>query len=283
MKLGHNTLDAVASTSTLTASISLPTTTWDLLPTAVIVGAPSGATKQTGANLSIVGAGVSSYRYNVDNGPFSADIPVAQQIVLGNLSDAFHNVSVVGKTVVGGVPFEQPVANATTATWRVKATPPVLTMDTVAPILTSKRLTIRGTVDLGIIPEVFVSSPVTAGPVTAVPGTVLNTWTCDITGLKKGANTITVDATDVAFNHTTATAKFIVILPDGAFKGTEAPDVPDALKALQIAVGTSTASHEDMLHGDVAPLVDGVPAPDGVIDVSDALLILKKVVNLINF
>jgi hypothetical protein len=111
----------------------------------------------------------------------------------------------------------------------------------------------------------------------------MNTWTCEITGLKKGTNTITVDATDVAFNHTTVPVGVFAILPDGAFKGTADPDVPDALKALRIAVGTSTASREDMLHGDVSPLVDGVPAPDGVIDVNDALLILKKVVNLINF
>jgi cytochrome c peroxidase len=281
LALGHNTFTAVASTSTPTVSSTI-TATFDLLPTAVIVGTPSGASKLTNVNLTVSGAGITTYRYSVDNGTFSTDIPVAQKIVLSNLTDAFHTVRVVGKTLVNGIPFEQPEANATTATWRVKATPPVLTVD---PIVgpQGKNITISGTVDLGIIPEVFVSSPATAGQVSAVPGTSMNTWTCTITGFKKGTNTITVDATDVAFNHTAIPVNVFIILPDGAFRGAAVPDVSDALKALRIAVGTSIASKEDMLHGDVAPLLDGVPAPDGVIDVSDALLILKKVVNLLNF
>jgi hypothetical protein len=33
----------------------------------------------------------------------------------------------------------------------------------------------------------------------------------------------------------------------------------------------------------VAPLVNGVPAPDSRIDVADALTILKKVVGLVKF
>jgi hypothetical protein len=92
----------------------------------------------------------------VDNGPFGTDdIPVAQQIVLSNLSDAFHTVRVVGKAVVGIPPetFVQPEANATTATWRVKATPPVLTVNPVDG-LQGKNMTISGTVELGVIPEV---------------------------------------------------------------------------------------------------------------------------------
>jgi cytochrome c peroxidase len=283
IKLGHNSFTAVASTSTPTVSSSV-TATFDLFPTAVIVGAPSSATKQTGVNLSIRGDGVTTYRYSLDDGPFSAvDIPVAQQIVLSNLADAFYTLRVVGKTVVGGIPFEQPVPNATTATWRVKATPPVLTVNPLISPQGKASVTISGTVDLGIIPEVFASSPGTAGPVTAVPGAGMNTWSCDVTGLKKGTNTFTVIATDIAFNQTTKSVSSFVILPDGAFKNTAAPDITDAVKALRIAVGTSVASHEDMMHGDVAPLVNGVPAPDGVIDVSDALLILKKVVNLVNF
>jgi hypothetical protein len=33
----------------------------------------------------------------------------------------------------------------------------------------------------------------------------------------------------------------------------------------------------------VAPFVSGIPSPDGKIDLTDALMILKKVVGLVNF
>ena len=51
------------------------------------------------------------------------------------------------------------------------------------------------------------------------------------------------------------------------------------LKALRIAVGLVTPTAEERLRGDVAPL----GAPDDRIDVSDALLILKKAVGLVSF
>jgi hypothetical protein len=57
----------------------------------------------------------------------------------------------------------------------------------------------------------------------------------------------------------------------------------DALKALHIAVGVITPTADDLIRGDVAPQVNGVPAPDGRIGVDDALLILKKAAGLINF
>jgi hypothetical protein len=38
-----------------------------------------------------------------------------------------------------------------------------------------------------------------------------------------------------------------------------------------------------MLHGDVAPLVDGVPTRNNAIDIADALLILRKTVGLVTF
>jgi hypothetical protein len=73
------------------------------------------------------------------------------------------------------------------------------------------------------------------------------------------------------------------IVPDGDLTGEATVDVADALRALRIAVGLITPIDQDMAHGDVAPLVNDGPAPDGKIDVSDALIILKKVVGLISW
>jgi hypothetical protein len=55
----------------------------------------------------------------------------------------------------------------------------------------------------------------------------------------------------------------------------------DALRALQISAGIYTATAEERGRADVAPMLNGKPAPDGVIDIGDALVILKKGLGLI--
>jgi bilirubin oxidase len=61
------------------------------------------------------------------------------------------------------------------------------------------------------------------------------------------------------------------------------PTVQDALRALQIAVGIINPTADDLLNLDVAPLIEGVSTPDGVIDIIDALLILRMAIGLIDF
>jgi hypothetical protein len=144
-------------------------------------------------------------------------------------------------------------------------------------------MTVGGTVELGSIPFVTVDTSATVGPVTTVGGNGISIWSCDVSGLIKGDNTITVTAQDFVFNRTVKTAIVTIALPDGNFKGTGVTDISDALKALRIAVGLVQPTATDLLHGDVAPLVNGVPAPDCVISIADALLILKKAIGLISF
>lgn len=59
--------------------------------------------------------------------------------------------------------------------------------------------------------------------------------------------------------------------------------ISDGLKVLRIAVGLETATADIYAKADVAPLKDGKSSPDGVIDIVDALVILKKVVGLVNW
>jgi hypothetical protein len=132
---------------------------------------------------------------------------------------------------------------------------------------------------LGSVPAVTADTGVTIGPLTIV-GT---TWSCQLSGLRKGTNTISVKAVDSAFNTTVATAAIDLVTPDGNFKGSGATDLTDALRALRIAAGIITPTANDLFHGDVAPLANGVPAPDSTIDVSDALVILRKAVALVVF
>ena len=71
--------------------------------------------------------------------------------------------------------------------------------------------------------------------------------------------------------------------PSGDMDGDGLVTVADALLALRVAVNPTLMDPKYLVNGDVAPLVNGVPHPDGIIDVSDALLILKKVVGLLSW
>lgn len=53
----------------------------------------------------------------------------------------------------------------------------------------------------------------------------------------------------------------------------------DAMRALQIAVGVVQKGRNDELL-DVAPLAGGVPAPDGAVDVGDAVVLLRRSIDL---
>ena len=54
--------------------------------------------------------------------------------------------------------------------------------------------------------------------------------------------------------------------------------------ALKFALGLETPTQDDTAHGDVAPLgPQGQPSPDGVINVGDALVILRKALGIIWF
>jgi hypothetical protein len=44
-----------------------------------------------------------------------------------------------------------------------------------------------------------------------------------------------------------------------------------------------TASTDQMEHGDVAPLLDGSHAPDGVMNAADVLVIQRKTLGQINY
>lgn len=259
-------------------TLSLPVT---VLPVATLTGAPSGGkTTLTGATLTVGGAGVASYQYSLDGGPLSAELPVALPIVLTALPDGSHSVSALGRDAAGN---QQPAQSPTTVTWTVKATPPVLTLDPPVSPTRAASQTIGGTVELGSIPLVTLDSGAQAGPVSSIGGNGISRWSCTVTGLVAGANRITVSAVDFVFNRTTVTGTIQVVVADGNLKGSGVVDLSDALSALRIAVGLRQPSAAELLHGDVAPLVNGIPAPDGRIDLADALAILRKVVGLISF
>jgi uncharacterized delta-60 repeat protein len=59
----------------------------------------------------------------------------------------------------------------------------------------------------------------------------------------------------------------LIIMPDGNF---------DVTIALRIAAGIDPQQAPDLVHADVAPLLNGMPQPDGKIDIDDVVMILRK-------
>ena len=56
--------------------------------------------------------------------------------------------------------------------------------------------------------------------------------------------------------------------------------VTDALMALKIAVGLDTPTPAQMTRYDLAPIVNGVSEPNGAIDITDAMVVLRLAVGL---
>ena len=74
-------------------------------------------------------------------------------------------------------------------------------------------------------------------------------------------------------------------LPSGkiASDGVSTVTIADALRALQIAVGLFAPTDADLANGDVAPLVEGRPSPNGSINVGDAIVILQRSLGIVKW
>jgi hypothetical protein len=129
------------------------------------------------------------------------------------------------------------------------------------------------------------------GLATVVPAAppVPGTWSFTVNSLPVNqVASITALASDPAGNQTTSAPVSVtfVVPHDGDLNMDGAVNISDALGSLRVAVGLDVADPEHTAHGDVFPLDTAVPAKpvgDNKIDVADALLTLRKVVQLVTF
>jgi hypothetical protein len=70
---------------------------------------------------------------------------------------------------------------------------------------------------------------------------------------------------------------------DGDLNADGLVNVADLLFGYRVLSGKITLTTEQSLHGDVAPLVDGKPAPDGKFSIGDLLAIQRKIFGLAAF
>ena len=111
-------------------------------PTAVLADVPSSPTQQTSVSIRVSGAGVVSYRYQLDGGGYSSATNVAERILGADLSAGEHTLNVRGIDAAGNLQI-----NPTALTWNIDIEAPVA-MITGAPEgtnnLTAAEVTVSG-------------------------------------------------------------------------------------------------------------------------------------------
>jgi hypothetical protein len=122
----------------------------------------------------------------------------------------------------------------------------------------------------------------TACSVDAASGAITITGasgSCIITATKMAdSNYLASAASSAASVTVTAAASDGILDPDNT---TGRPGLKDALMALGFAMGEAIPTPGQLRRGDTSPMINGVPHPDGKIDLGDVLVILRKAVGLV--
>jgi hypothetical protein len=201
-------------------------------------------------------------------------VPVLTGQPLPSLLDGPHTVTVDGSDLAGNHTIINNI-------FTVDATPPVITV--ASPKVFNGRV---GNTSPALTFTVADANLLPLNTVVRLDGVVVPTGTATLGPfLVASSHTLTIDALDGAGNPSSfTTLPFTIILSDGRIVAVAPadPGVADALLALKHAVGLLPLLVGDQFaHGDVAPLdANGVPQPNGVIDIADALTILKRAVGL---
>ncbi|WP_428558621.1 MAG: hypothetical protein ACP59X_12210 [Solidesulfovibrio sp. DCME] len=173
-------------------------------PTATITGLPTSPTNQASATLTVGGEGVTTYTWKLDNGAWSAELPVAQAIPLpAPLPDGAHTIAVLGC----GNGVCQDASAPTSAGWTVDTTPPETLVSGVSTGATSANAI---TVQVGGADVHSVTYVLDGGAATDVA--VGSTFV--LSGLAEGPHSLVIRSMDAAGNITTKTYVFSVKTED---------------------------------------------------------------------
>ncbi|MFZ2960997.1 MAG: Ig-like domain-containing protein [Candidatus Ozemobacteraceae bacterium] len=194
-----------------------------------LLGVPATATRLTELNLVATGADLVSWKYKLDIGTWSKEIPITEARVVGNLTEGTHSISVTGRNVAG---TNQSEASATTHTWSIDVTSPVVTVDSRDASETSPALS--GTID-DASATVMVTIDRGSGGSFAARNGQNGFWTIDrgliVPPLRSGIHLLSASATDPVGNvggavipgtlNITSAAPVVVsvtsVTPDGAY------------------------------------------------------------------
>ncbi|MBJ6725377.1 hypothetical protein [Geomesophilobacter sediminis] len=145
-------------------------------------------------------------------------------------------------------------------------TPPAVTVESTSPL----KVSVGGGAILSVRDK--------NGPV----GNVLvygDTASVDLTGVSYDPATLDITAVTPG-GSSSRNGILVPVQVPGQTWSPGVPTVADALESLKITAGLRPAGINEKLHGDLAPLVNGVPMPDGKIDIKDTVATMMRVLGL---
>ncbi|MBT1075369.1 Ig-like domain-containing protein [Geobacter grbiciae] len=265
---GMNTIDVVAVDLAGNVGSVKRTVTYDTEAPALVVSAPSQDVVTNRPTFGFAG--------NVtDPSPvtLTAEVdgtPVAVTVTDGSFTlavtfanEGSHAVTFTATDAAGN-------ASRVTRTVIYDGTAPALTLD---PVNTPYPSVLTGTVEAGAAVTVEDRNG-SAGTVT-VSG---EKWNAALEVGGYDAASLVVRATDVAGNSTVRS--LVVNVPDGDLNGDGAVTVHDVILALRIFTRQMVPTANQLAHGDIGPLYQGKAKPNGVIDLVDAILIMRKALGM---
>lgn len=221
-------------------AISISSPSADLL-TATATTAVSGNAKGAVVTARLNGAPL-TVTFDPVSGDYSATVSPAQDdtyLLAITTTNAFGTASTVFRTIV------------------YKTTAPKLT------VTTQSSTAVSGAADAGATVYVKNATGVEIGRAIANAN---GNWTISFTGV--ATPPLNIYALDAVGNNSR----------NGDVNVSGAVDINDALKILRLSVGVDKPTSDELLHGDVAPLKNGMSVPDGRIDIDDVMLVLMRVV-----
>lgn len=168
--------------------------------TAVIQTPPAALTNQKNFSIQIGGADIVAYRYKLDDGTWSEEFPVNEEIGFANLSDAEYTLSVIGKDSLGNWQSE---TKATETIWVVDTSPPEFELISDTGGVTKKdsaQFRIQQTTENIVAYRYRLDSQPYIEAIVDTAGGFIQ-----LTGLSDGEHEISVGVCDLAGNYTDLT------------------------------------------------------------------------------
>lgn len=258
--------DAAGNSTTITRTVTLDS---NAPPLTVTTPVDNSATAT--AQVTITGSCGDAANVTVK---VNSDTPQTAAISSGSYTQAV-NLSAEGQNSLTVTATDSIGNNASVVrTITYDATAPTLAITIPDADITTQSMpyTISGSVEDALTD---VSLTMTVNGQTVIPTITGAEFTYQMDVVQGGAYQLVVTATDLAGNAATA-IRNVIFEAYADLNNDGTTTAADALLALQMAVGKLTPD----LKADLAPLVNGVPAPDGKVTAADALVILRKAVGL---
>jgi len=189
-------------------------------------------------------------------------------------------VAVIGRELAGNW---QPQSNPTIHQWQVDTLPPTFVISPpVSPTnATDQNITVTSISKNG---TVLTARNETTGFTSISTPSTGATVTFGAFPLQTGPNRIPITAQDPAGNREETRTETYTFAANGDVDGDGLIDILDILRGLSLITGTSQPTEGERRRLDVAPLDHTMkPAPDGVIDLRDVILITRRAFGLIRW